>query len=63
MLEKQLAMSVCHTGSFSFLLYFQSLFNLFSIFIFCLFRAIPVAYGISQARGQIGASDDMWPML
>ena len=26
-------------------------------FIFCLFRAVPVAYGGSQAKGQIGAVD------
>ena len=25
------------------------------LFVFCLFRAVPVAYGGSQARGQIGA--------
>jgi len=29
---------------------------LFFFFFFCLFRATPVAYGSSQARGQIGAT-------
>ena len=29
-----------------------------SIFFFCLFRATPIAYGGSQARGQIGAIAD-----
>ena len=28
---------------------------LFFVFVFCLFRAAPVAYGGSQARGQMGA--------
>ena len=32
-----------------------SLFFL-NLFIFCLFRATPVAYGSSQARGHIGAT-------
>ena len=27
------------------------------VFVFCFFRATPVAYGGSQARGQIGAVD------
>ena len=27
----------------------------FCLFVFCLFRVAPVAYGGSQARGQIGA--------
>ena len=30
-------------------------FTMFSFFVFCLFRATPVAYGGSQARGQGGA--------
>ena len=30
---------------------------LFFIFIFLLFKAAPVVYGGSQARGQIGAAD------
>ena len=29
--------------------------DLFSFFVFCLFRAAPAAYGGSQARGLIGA--------
>ena len=28
------------------------------LFIYCLFRAMPMAYGGSQARGQIGAIAD-----
>ena len=36
------------SSSFSFL-------SFFLFFFFCLFRAVPVAYGLSQARGQIGA--------
>ena len=36
--------------------YFFILFFLtFLFFVFCLFRAKPVAYGVSQARGRIGA--------
>ena len=30
-------------------------FGICFLFIFCLFRAIPMAYGGSQARGQVGA--------
>ena len=26
------------------------------VYFFCLFRAAPIAYGVSQARGQIGAT-------
>ena len=28
----------------------------FSFFFFCLFRAVPMAYGSSQARGQMGTA-------
>ena len=28
----------------------------FFLFVFCLFRAVPTAYGGSQAKGQIGAA-------
>ena len=31
-------------------------FIIIIIFVFCLFMAIPVAYGSSQARGPIGAA-------
>ena len=31
------------------------LFCLFVCLVFCPFRAAPIAYGVSQARGQIGA--------
>ena len=31
------------------------LFDFIVLFIYCLFRATPVAYGGSQARGPIGA--------
>ena len=36
---------------------------LFYFFVFCIFRAIPVAYGGSQARGQIGAAAAGLPQL
>ena len=32
------------------------LFFCFVLFCFCLFRAVPAAYGGSQARSQIGAA-------
>ena len=35
----------------------EGLFFLFFFFSFCLFRATPVAYGSSQARGPIGVAD------
>ena len=38
-----------------FVLFFVFAFTFFFFFFFLLFRAIPVAYGGSQARGQIGA--------
>ena len=31
--------------------------HFFFFFVFCLFRAVPLAYGGSQARGLIGAVD------
>ena len=34
---------------------FCCVFYLFVLFCFCLFRAAPMAYGSSQARGRIGA--------
>ena len=34
---------------------FNHLFFFLSIFFFCLFRAAPIVYGDSQARGHIGA--------
>ena len=48
-------------GSSWFFSLFQNIYNVgfflfcFVLFCFCLFRAAPVAYGSSQARGQIGA--------
>ena len=45
--------SDCITGRCSFNGYF---FNLgIYLFIYCLFRAVPMAYGSSQARGRSGA--------
>ena len=36
--------------------YVNSIFSFFGfVFVFCLFRVVPVAYGRSQVRGQIGA--------
>ena len=35
---------------------------LFSFFFFILFRALPVAYGSSQARGRIGSEPHLQPM-
>ena len=34
---------------------FIIIFTIIVFFVFCLFRATPMAYGSSQARGQIGA--------
>ena len=36
---------------------FYSFFLSFFLFVFCIFRAAPVAYGGSQARGRIRAAD------
>ena len=33
----------------------SQIWNFFFFFVFCPFRAIPTAYGDSQARGRIGA--------
>ena len=43
LLKESIAISFFHNSSFLFVLFF-------------LFRAIPIAYGSSQARGQIGAA-------
>ena len=37
------------------LLCLKTLKSFFFLFLFCLFRAAPMAYGGSQARGYIGA--------
>ena len=41
--------------SFDLIVFLRILFFCFFGFFFCLFRAIPVAYGSSQVRGQIEA--------
>ena len=51
------------TPDFIFILknffHFEELFYLFMyLFVFCLFRAAPTAYGDSQARDLIGATAD-----
>ena len=44
----------CLTNNFSQMMAY--LFIFYFYFYFLLFRAVPVAYGGSQARGQIGAT-------
>ena len=48
-----------HSGSYRFVygfLWYAKDFKVFFLFVFCfLFRVTPVAYGSSQAGGQIGA--------
>ena len=50
-----LSFKSCFTPSLSLLIYIGFFCLLVCLFV-CLFRARPVAYGCSQARGQIGAT-------
>ena len=45
-----------HFFEFIILFYIFILYFILFIYLFLLFRAAPVAYGCSQARGQIGAA-------
>ena len=54
---------IVHPGYFFLSFFFKDCFGQFVLVCVCLFRATPVACGISQPKGQIGAVAARQPLL
>ena len=53
---RQFLCGICFTPTFKKCFSVQLHYHYYNIIIFCLFRAVPVAYGSSQARGRTRAA-------